>query len=232
MGTEAFWVPTVLAAASAGTQYVNQNQANKKRDAAETQALINQGEKRQEANAQVKGLIDKIGANSPQQIAAKSTGEFVSQLRKNAAGSTQSPSDMSALPPNIGGSSRYSTDAAKSQRDVQAYGNDLATELGGIDAAVRQRQGEALGLQTLGTNLNTINLGSYGQNFVDQLRAQAAGQMNPWLTLGSNLLGGTANQIALSPDAYFTPSAGKYGRYGGKAFKPVPQYDGWEGALA
>ena len=53
------------------------------------------------------------------------------------------------------------------------------------DAAVRQRQNEGLAMQTLGTNLNTIGAESYTKNFVDQLRAQTAGQQSPWVSLFS-----------------------------------------------
>jgi hypothetical protein len=47
-------------------------------------------------------------------------------------------------------------------------------------------------MQTLGTNLNTIGAQSYSQNFVDQLRAAAAGQASPWVSLFTGLLGAGA----------------------------------------
>jgi hypothetical protein len=65
-----------------------------------------------------------------------------------------------------------------------------------VDAAVRQRQNEGLAMQTLGTNLNLLGAQSGATGFVNQLRAQAAGQTSPWASLFSNILGGTANSAA------------------------------------
>lgn len=230
MGTEAFWVPAAIAAVGAGTQYVNQDKAAKRSTAAQTQAIINQGEKRQEANAQVRGLTQAIAGNSPQQQAAKSTGEYVSQLRKNAAGSTQGGStkdgnqtfgqSTSALPSAAGASSRYASGVADSQREVENYGNEYASNLGELDAATRQRQNEGLGMQTLGTNLNTIGLASYGQNFVDQLRAQAQGQANPWVSLMGNLIGGTGNAMSMNPEGYGLGGS-KYAKIGKGGYSKI-----------
>ena len=51
-------------------------------------------------------------------------------------------------------------------------------------------------MQTAGTNLNLLGAQSYTQNFVDQLKANAAGQQNPWLSLLSAGLGGAANALS------------------------------------
>lgn len=244
MGTEAFWVPALLTAVSAGGQYANQRAATTRQNNAETQAIVNQEALRGTANAQVRNLTNQIARNDPNQIAAKSTGDYVAQLRKNAAGSTQGGSttggtqtagqSTSALPPSSVGSSRYAGSTAAGQKEVQDFGNTYANEMGQIDAATRMRQNEGLAMGTEATNLNTLGLESYGQNFVDQLRAQAAGQTNPWITLGSNLLGGAANQMSTNPDAYFSPGASKYGKIpkGGAGIMNDTGLGGWAAGLA
>jgi hypothetical protein len=211
MGTEEFWVPAVLAAAGSGAEYVNQSSANSRQQAAETQGIINQQNLEGKANAQVKALTDQIARNSPNQIQGQATGAYVNQLRKNAAGSTQGGSttgspttfgaSTSALAPAVGADPRYAADIANSQKQVSDYGNTYANEMGAIDAAVRQRQNEGLSMQTLGTNLNTLGAQSYTQNFVDQLKAQAAGQQSPWVSLFSGLLGAGAKNYAGSGGA-------------------------------
>jgi hypothetical protein len=210
MGTEAFWVPAAIAAVGAGAQGVNQMQANKRASNSEVQSIIDQQQYRQQANDQVKNLTQQVATNSPQQIASKETGDFVNTLRKNAAGSaapgatsssandTNFGAPVSAMPPAAGASSRYKSDTAASQKQVQQYGNTYATEMGNIDAAVRQRQNEGLALNTLGTNLNTLGAESYTKNFVDQLRSQAAGQANPWVGLFSNMLQKGASAYAMN----------------------------------
>jgi hypothetical protein len=199
-GTEEFWVPALVAAVGSAGQAVNQSNANKRASNAEVQSIDDQQQYRQQANDQVKNLTQQIATNSPQQIASQETGQFVNTLRKNAAGSAQpgatgsAPNDtnfgapVSAMPPAAGASSRYKSDAASAQQQTQQYGNTYATEIGNIDAAVRQRQNEGLAQQTLGTNLNVLGAESYTKNFVDQLRAQTAGQSNPWVSLFSNML--------------------------------------------
>ena len=154
----------------------------------------------------------------------------MAQLRKNAAGSG-STGASSALAPVAGGSSRYQADTAKAQTDSQNYGTDLATQMGGIDAAVRQRQNEGLSTATLATGLNRLGAQSQTTNFVDQLRAAIAGQPNPWVTLGTSLLKNGASAAAqegmFSSDPYpaegaasdsFLPKSAGSPQYGGYSY--------------
>jgi hypothetical protein len=204
MGTEEFWVPVALAALSGGAQYANQRQAQSKENASETQNIIDQQQLQDKANGQVRQLTDQIGQNSPAQIQRQATGDYVSELRKNAAGSSQGGGtsngstlygqSTSALPPSAapGANARYNADTAKSQQEVSDFGNQNASEMGALDAAVRQRQNEGLATGTLATNLNTLNQQSWGRNFVNQLRAQAAGTPNPFVSLFAGALGAGA----------------------------------------
>ena len=162
--------------------------ANKRAQNATAESIANQGLFRDQANSQVKNLTQQISQNNPQQLAAKETGDFVANLRKNSAGSAQ-PGASSALAPAAGANSRYGKDTAASRAQTEAYGDTNAGEMSAIDSAVRQRQNEGLAMQTLGTNLNTIGANSYTKGFVDQLRTQAAGTANPWVSLFSNILG-------------------------------------------
>lgn len=228
-GTEEFWVPALVAAVGSAGQAVNQSNANKRSQNAQVQSIDNQQQFRQQANDQVKNLTQQIAQNSPQQIANQETSQFVNTLRKNQAGSaapnaasgtpdTNFGAPVSALPPAAGASSRYQSDSANAQKQTQQYGNDYASEIGQIDAAVRQRQNEGLALNTLGTNLNTLGAESYTKNFVDQLRAQTAGQANPWVGLFSNMLqkgasayatnsgGPTTGQPYLGNGGYINPN--------------------------
>jgi hypothetical protein len=201
-GTEEFWVPAVIAAVGAAGQGVNQMNANKRQQNSEVQSIANQAQLREGANSQVKNLTQQIAQNNPQQLAGKETADFVNTLRKNSAGSA-APGASSALAPAVGANSRYNADTATAQKGVQDYGDTNAKEMSAIDSAVTQRRNEALAQQTLGTNLNTIGAESQGQNFVDQLRTQTAGQQNPWVSLFSNMLqkgaGAYASNVGAKP---------------------------------
>ena len=203
MGTEEFWVPAALAAVSGGAQYINAKNATSRANNAEVQSIQDQAQLRDKANSQVKNLTQQVANNQPNALADQAKTAFINTLRQNAAGSTQGGdtapgstnfgASVSALPPGAVGSSRYKAGTAASQKQVEQYGNTNAAEMAQADAAVRQRQNEGLAQQTLGTNLNTIGAESYTKNFVDQLRAQMAGQQSPWVGLFANLAGNLAN---------------------------------------
>jgi hypothetical protein len=233
MGAEAFYIPAIISAVGAIGQGVNQMQANKRAQNSEVQAIDDQAQLRENANSQVKNLTQQISQNSPTQLAQQETSNFVNTLRKNAAGSaapgaasstpdTNFGAPVSALPPAAGASSRYKTDTADAQKETQEYGNTYADEIGNIDAAVRQRQNEGLALNTLGTNLNTLGAESYTKNFVDQLRANTAGQANPWVNLFSGMLQKGANAYATNaPGPTPTSNVG-----GGQYINPSYPYFG------
>ena len=234
MGTEAFWVPAVIAAVGAAGQGVNQMNANKRQQNAESQSIADQDQFREQANSQVKNLTQQIATNSPQQLQNQETSNFVNTLRKNEAGSatpgatsntpdTNFGAPVSALPPAGGASSRYKTDTANAQTQTQQYGNTNAEEMSAIDSAVRQRQNEGLAMQTLGGSLNTLGAESYTKNFVDQLRSQAAGQSNPWVGLFSNMLQKGAGAYAQDPSMFSSGMTPTNATFGGTA--------GWAGAL-
>jgi hypothetical protein len=247
MGAEAFWIPAVIAGLSAAGQGVNQMQAQKRQQNAQVQSIANQGAIRGNANALVKNLTDQIAKNSPQKDAAKETGDFVNTLRRNQAGKDQDTNfgaPTSALPPAAGASSRYRNDSANASTENQKFGTTMADEVGKIDAAVRQRQNEGLAQQTLGTGLNQLGAQSYTQNFVDQLRAQAAGQANPWVTMGFGLMGAGAKAFSQDPTMFSkdgTPSGDIYGTGGFGGNMPtglpgstsnIPQVNPWFDTMA
>ena len=201
MGTEAFWIPAAIALASSGAQYANTTQANQRQDTAEAAAIANQQAIRQKGTAEVNKTVQDIAKSDPNQIAGKATAQYVDQLRRNSAGSS-SPSATSALAPVAGGSSRYNADKASAQEAVQSYGNQKATEMGDLDAAVRQRQNEGLEMSTLNTNLHPLGAQSDAQNFVDQLRSSVAGRPNPMLSLFAGLGSNTANFLSKNPQFF------------------------------
>lgn len=219
MGTEEFWVPALVGALGTGAEYVNQKQANNRQNDAEITAMQHQQALEDQATAAARATTQKIATDSPKQIASKATGDYVAQLRKNAAGSTQGGpttggtqtfgNSTSSLAPAAAANSRYGAATANSQQEVQNYGDTYANEMGAIDAATRMRENEGLGMQDLGTKLNTLAARSYGQNFVDQLRAQVAGRANPWVSLVSGLMKNGANAYAMNAGAGSTSRFGR-----------------------
>lgn len=231
MGTEEFWVPAALAAVSGGAQYANASAATSRANNAETQSIIDQQQYRDKALSGVQQLTRQIATNSPNQLKNQATTSFVNTLRNNAAGATQGGNtapdstnfgqSVSALPPSVVGSQQYKQGTANSQQQVEQYGNTNAGEMASVDAAVRQRQGEGLAMQTLGGNLNTLGEESYTKNFVDQLRAKTAGQANPWVNLFSNMAGNLASYGSKNWGAPATTNPSPYLANGGTQLSPA-----------
>lgn len=188
MGTEEFWVPAVIGALGAGAQAINTRKANNAQDASETQAIIDQQNLENAGAGAANKLTRQVQSDTPTQLAAQSTGQFVNALRKNAsAQALDQGGSTSSLSPVAGANPRYASSVAASNKAVQDYGNTYATDMGNIDAAIRQRQNEGNAMGTLSTQLNGLNAQSNATNFVDQLRSQVAGQPNPWISLFSSL---------------------------------------------
>ena len=210
MGTEAFWIPAAMAAVSAIGQGVNQQNATKRSNNAEVQALTNQQGFKNQANSLVNQQTRNIATSDPNALKNQEESAMVNTLRQNVGGSTgtasKSPTNFgaptSALGPTPSGSSRYSADKAAAGTQVQNYGNTIAGQESALDSAIRQRQNEGLQMQTLGANLNNINAQSMAQGFVDQLRAKAAGTVNPWVSMFTQGLGGLAG--GMSKNGWFS----------------------------
>jgi len=209
----AFLIPAALSAAGGAANFINQRNANSRGQAAETQAIENQNAYRTKAMNDVAQTTADVRNSSPTPIANQEDTNFVNTLRKNAAANTSSNGPTSALGPVPGANSRYGAGVSAGTTANEAYGNKQAGDMSAMDAAVRQRQNEALSMQTLNTTLNGIGAASQSQNFVDQLRAQAVSQPNPWVSMFSNVMGGAANTMA--KNNWFAPNAPKI--YGASA---------------
>lgn len=170
---------------------VNSGNANSRERSAEQQAIADQENIRNNALSDVRQTTTAIGNDSPVKLANTSTGQFVANLRQNGAGSPTGAG--SSLSPALAGADpRYARGVAASQGAVQGYGNTLAGDMGRMNGAVLERQNEGIAQQGLQTNLNSLGAQSATQNYVDQLRAQAAGQQSPWAALGAGILGNVA----------------------------------------
>jgi len=213
MGTEAFWIPAAIAAVSAIGSGANQYFANKRGQNVEATALANANSAKTKANGLVDQQTQQIAKSDPTAAANAETGQFVQTLRKNVGGTDSSGAPTSALGPVPGANSRYSSGSKAASADVQNFGGTNAKEMSAVDTAIKQRQNEGLQMQTLGTNLNQINQQAYQQAFVDQLRAKAAAQPNPWVDMFTKGLSAAAG--GMSKNGWFAndPSTDTSGNF-------------------
>lgn len=197
MGTEAIWVPLALAAVSSGAEAYNQSSANQRQQDTETQGILQQQKLQQQAAGNVNNTIKAISNSNPTQTTQSSIGDFVNQLRKNQAASTNPSAEAAGGVP--GASSRYAADTSSDNQSIQDYGSQLASQMGAINGAVRQRQNEGLAMGNLSTQNSLLGAQSGADSFITQLRAASAGQQNPWVGLGAGLVGNAAGASSKNP---------------------------------
>lgn len=220
--------PIQAAVGGAGTlvNYLGNQQADKNANNAEIYNVQQQQALQNQALGGVNALTRQIANDTPTQLAGKSTGQFVSNLRSNMAGAGQ-PNSQSALAPVAGANPRYAQDVANAQTQVQNYGNTAAGNMGAINGQTLERQNEGLAQQTMGTTLNGINAQSQMDNYVNQLRAQSAAQGNPWTRLLGNALTLGAQAWNPAPKTQAAPVLGNGQVAGGVNATQLPAVGNW-----
>lgn len=194
----AFLIPTLLSAAGTAAQYVNSSRANQNQNAAEVQSIQDSQKYKTAANQDVTQLTSQIAKDNPAQLQDQATQKYIQAIRSNVGSGTQ-PNIESSLSGQSGANPRYATAEKNSSATVQNFGDTLASEKAGTDAAVRQRQNEGLDMGTLATQLSGLNQNAYSTGYADQLRATTAGQQNPWVMAAASALGNYANAMSKNP---------------------------------
>lgn len=188
MGTEALWVPAVMAAVGTGIQAKEADTTARRQDENAAQGIRTQSDRQRQADARVGQEVNKLQASSPEDAQKQATDAFMEQLNRtksqaygaNSAGAT---------------SSAYNTDSANAATDVSQYGANRAGVLGRIDAPGLQRTAENNSRARAGTDLNLINRNAAGDQFLNQLRGQQIAP-NPWAMAGGDVLKGAGYGMA------------------------------------
>lgn len=205
MGTEAFWIPAALTALSAGGSAYNTISSNNRAQKAQIAGLDQQTALRQKAAGAVSKTIQNTAQSNPNALAAKSTGDFINQLRTNSQATNPT---LSGTPLGAGNTDpRYAKAMASASSTLGAYQAKQADDLGEMNGAVRQRQQEGLAQSTLGTQLGLYGAQSGADSFLTQLRAASAGQQNPWISLGAGVAQGAAGGAAGALGGKVDPNA-------------------------
>jgi len=175
MGTEAVWVPLVMAAVAGGTTYVNNRRTAKKQDRELAEQIKSRSKKQELADKKVNDLISETGASDAADEKGGILKQYLSQLKAaqpSAAGGIQ-----------VGGANQsqaYRDDAAKAAMGVEKFGARRADLLSTMDAAAMQRQGEGLDRANVGTEIGQIARQDQGDTFVSNTKIKGI-RNNPWL---------------------------------------------------
>lgn len=171
MGSEALWVPAVLAAAGAGTDYVAQRGAQNQRNDLALRGLKKQEGHQRNINAAVDQQLGALKESSPEAARQKAMSDYIGQLR---AARSQ------ARGPSTPGGGRYQADTEGSEAAIQNFGEDRADMLSRISSAGTQRRDEAIGIGKLGGQIGTTANIARGDQALTDMKV-AGVQENPWL---------------------------------------------------
>jgi hypothetical protein len=199
MGTEAAWVPLVVAALGSGVQAYNVRQTAKEADNVAAQGIRQQGERQREADDRVSQEVNALEASSPEAARAQATEAFMGQLRRTRGNAVENGP--------AGASARYGADLAGAEGDVADFGSRGADILARIGAPAQQRLAEGQGAGRLASDLGGIGRNAGGDAFLNNLRQRSV-RNNPWLEAGGQILTGVGSGMAANQGRYGNPTKG------------------------
>lgn len=188
MGTEAVWIPLVLAAAGATATTVNNRNIAKERERIANQGIAAQASKQREAEARINEEVGAQARSSPEQEQREALDEFTSVLsaaKSKSAGDTAVPM----------GSDRYQTDEAASKAAIQNYGAEQAELQSRIMAPLRQRENENKSRRRTESDVLGIARNADAESFLNQL-LQGSVTGNTGLELGGAIATGASQAMA------------------------------------
>lgn len=176
MGTEAIWVPLVMAAVGTAASVYNTRQTNKRMDKSLARQIDNQASKRAEANKRTDKLLEEVQQSNPAAERQRALSGFLSQLKAGSGAATAGLADNSGS-----ASSRFAADSAAAALGIENYGNQRAEIQASIDAPKYQRDRESVMANRAQTDLQEIDRQARARAFLDGLRVQRAGVRNPYI---------------------------------------------------
>lgn len=190
MGTEALWIPAVIAAVGAGAQYYNTERTEEKQDKQLAESIRGQTAKQREADARVNEEVAKLEQSTAAEERANRLQTYLDTVTRNRR-------DVQGNLTPLIGSGEFQGDAARTAEALDAYGGREAGLASRIDAPLLQRQGEGFGYGHLATDLSRIGRDVAGQRFIDQINLGRI-KRNPWIDAGASAASGAASGMAQS----------------------------------
>lgn len=212
MGTEAVWVPLVMAAVGTAASVYNTRQTAKKQDQALAAQIESGSKKSKEADDRTRQLVDKLGQSSPDAERNTALSQYVKAL---SSGGNAATAGLGAEKGAV--SSRFAQDAKDAALGVTDYGQTQAGLFSTIDAAKRMRQNEGVDIGRALTDINGISRQARAADFLLGLKTNSIAR-NPWIDAGSSLLTSYAGTMGAgtgrSAPAALPSGASSYGGTG------------------
>lgn len=166
MGTEALWVPAVIAAVGAGANAVNQRNVAKKTDQIAAQGIRTQGQHQRDIDARVNEELAALNRSTPEGERAAALDAYTSQLQRGRA-------EAEGGLTGIAGSNRFQTDQAAAKTAVGNYGEQIANIASRIDAPTRQREREGISARRTASDVAGIGRKAEADDYINRLLQQS-----------------------------------------------------------
>lgn len=213
MGTEAGWVPYVLAAVAAGGTAYNEHNVARQQANVEEQRNRAAQRSQHDIDAQLNERMAKLKQSTGEAERKQSLQGFLDELRANRTAQTGGEAPFS-------GSSRFASENEAAKAAIQNYGTKRADLLSRIVGPLQQRTNE--NVDTARTLSDTATTGQIAAMQDAMYRARAARiRANPWISAASQfagaLAGGMAGAGGPSGDEVFGSMDAAHGAAGGAA---------------
>jgi len=192
MGTEAGWVPLVVAAIGAGVQQYNTSQTAKKRDAEIARGIRESSKQQQAANQKIGENLNQLEKSRVDPYQQDLNQIFLDKIQKKRL---MALNGLESTPGAMSDAYKTATNTAKT--GAIDYGELVSSLLSSIDAAGNQRQAESNKKNDTGMDLLKFKRNSDQDSFLAQLRASRI-RDNPLLSIVGSGLSGYASGMGYS----------------------------------
>lgn len=195
-GTESLYIGAALAAASAATSAVANNQANKKQDQIAAEGIVKQGQLNKQAVANVDQTTKSVSQSN-----ADAQAKQASTLQNFRQSLQQSNNISGSAEPGVPGASKaYKAAQTQATGSANAYVGNIAQSAATTEGTQLERVDEGNKLADTAGKLGLISGQSNEQNYLTQLKERAV-QPNPWLQSLSGLLGAASGPFSAAAGA-------------------------------
>ena len=198
MGTEAAWVPAVLALAGTAASVYNTQRTAKKQDATAAAGIRKQAENQRANNARINQTLQFAQQSKPDEARQRANQQYLDVLQAKRA-----TANAGLAPQGVSGT--FDTEAKAASAGTQARVEDIAGLMARIDAPTIQRQQEQAVYGNLGMDLDRMTGSIRGDQFLNQLRLNSI-RRNPWIDLAAGAAQGYASGYGASAGQGSAPS--------------------------
>lgn len=183
MGTEAIWVPLVIAAVGTGVQVYNTQQTERRQTNEVNRQLREQADIDKKGQAAVQAQLLKQQQSSPDAFAKSSLDQYMTQIQQSQSKANAGLGAVGAV------NERFNEGAADAAGDIFSDSAARATSLSKIDAPRLQRMAEGISFNRTNQDIGRVGALSDSARYLGDIRMRGI-KRDPWLDAVGSLAQG------------------------------------------